>query len=53
MTGAGLKEAKDAIEKYCSFNGHKDNGEEKAATLGDILNQATGRNKAGNGVSGI
>lgn len=57
LTGAGLKEAKEAIEKYRSFseahkidNSHKDNAE---ATLGDILNHATGRNKAGNDISGI
>ena len=59
LTGATVKESKETIEKYRSFskahldnNGYKDNGEEKAATLGDILHSA-GRNKAGNDISGI
>ena len=50
LTGAGLKESKEVIERYRVTkpidNGHKDNGE---ATLGDILH-ASGRTKAGNNI---
>jgi Ribosomal protein L7/L12 C-terminal domain len=55
LTGAGLKESKDAVEKYWNNKGHYVPDEKKPAseaTLGDILHSA-GRNKAGNDISGI
>jgi hypothetical protein len=58
LTGAGLKESKEAVEKYRTIpsfphNPHKtdvhDGEERKEATLGDILHSA-GRTKAGNNI---
>jgi ribosomal protein L7/L12 len=49
LTGAGLRESKEAIEKYRNrFSADVPDGQE--ATLGDILNHATGRTKAGNNI---
>jgi Ribosomal protein L7/L12 C-terminal domain len=50
LTGAGLKESKDAVEKYWNSKGHYNNPPE---TPTDILGHAAGRNKAGNDISGI
>lgn len=47
LTGAGLKESKETIERYRNIPNFKHNppkdipeGEDKSATLGDILGQA-------------
>jgi hypothetical protein len=56
LTGAGLKDAKEAVEKYRNIPNFltdvpdDDEEERKEATLGDILNHATGRTKAGNNI---
>lgn len=49
MTGAGLKESKEAIERYRSVPNFPKKEEPKEATLGDILHSA-GRTKAGNNI---
>ncbi len=60
LTGVGLKESKDAVEKYWMSKGNyvppqpmHPNESASGATLSDILGHATGRNKAGNDISGI
>jgi ribosomal protein L7/L12 len=60
LTGAGLKESKDAVEKYWSLRQldsyAKITDKKKSSeptTLGGILGHATGRTKAGNDISGI
>ena len=55
LTGAGLKESKDAVEKYWNCKDHYKYEDKPAseATLGDILGYATGHNKSGNDISGI
>lgn len=49
LTGGSLKESKDEVEKYWIIKPIVDEG----ATLCDILNQAIGRNKVGNDISGM
>ena len=54
LTGAGLKEGKDAVEKYWLPGvDHYALKSDEPAKLGDILDHASGRNKAGDDISGL
>src|ERR1700685_723067 len=58
LTGEGLKESKQAIERYRIVTHTttaivENKPASEPATLGDILGHATGRTKAGNDISGI